>query len=417
MKVSMGDFFLPALPFYIGSYSKYPKNIPKALPFSLTTDQKTGLITEVLTGKIESALKLFYKRGGYASTPLGEGDYGKRQGEELFEWIIRSLKTEGRDITETSFLELGAGYGYLLYLLKKGGAKRVLGIEPGNEGIIGARKYNVEMIRDFFPTPKLVEKFDYVLSYGVLEHIKSPGSIFKEIKKSLTSNGIVFAAVPETERKMRVGDPSIIAHQHVNYFSEQSLINLFHDAGFGHSHVEYSPKRSMLVGWATTADKECGENSSKKVLDKKGKKENLLRVFKTNILKNIATIQEIVNRAEGKSKTLGFYAPSSNLLGLLQFKNKARIFDSDPWKHGKHIAGSPLSFEPPEALRLESVDMLFICAIDYDREITDYLMKNNLLRKGKTEMVSLKKIYENTSGMCYLSGKIEVLVDEQSDKK
>lgn len=400
----MNDCFLRALPFHIGTYVEWPKGVPETLPFSLTIEETTGLITEVLTPEIESALRLFYERGGYGSTPLGEGEYGKRQGEEVFEWITRSLESEDKQITETSFLEIGAGYGYLLYLLKQKGAMRAVGIEPGAEGVVGAKKYDVEMIQDFFPTPKLQGMFEYILSYGVLEHITSPASILREIVKSLTNDGVVFIAVPESERKMRLGDPSVIAHQHVNYFTKESLTSLLRDAGFAHSRVEFSPRRSMLFAWTTARNSKSEADLSKRVVPETNFQKNLLELFQSNLLKNIARVQEIISHAESEDKTVGFYAPCSSLLGLVQFKRNPRIFDTDRWKHGKYIAGVSPPFEPPEALRSMPVDLLFVCPLDYDMEIKNYLTENDLLGAGKMKVVSLKEMYEHTSGTRYVVG-------------
>jgi len=64
------------------------------------------------------------------------------------------------------------------------------------------------------------------------------------------------------------------------------------------------------------------------------------------------------------------------------------------------MAGYPKAIEPPGKLLKEPVDILFIAPIDYDKEIRDYLIKMGLNKK-KTEIVSLKGIYEKNSGIKY----------------
>ncbi|PIZ00468.1 hypothetical protein COY62_02410, partial [bacterium (Candidatus Howlettbacteria) CG_4_10_14_0_8_um_filter_40_9] len=125
----MNDFVIENLPFGVGCFSEADKSLPAFLPFQLHFDETNGLMYQKLGDESRVALKLYYLKGGYASTPLGEGDYGQKQGEELFLLIKNCLTVLNRKITELSFLEIGASYGYLLHLLKEAGAKDVVGLE------------------------------------------------------------------------------------------------------------------------------------------------------------------------------------------------------------------------------------------------------------------------------------------------
>lgn len=157
------QFSLKSLPFDFGSYTSRAENIPESLPFSLTVDQDSGLICQVLSDELREALKHYYLLGGYGSTPLGEGEYGMAQGEYMLNAVLYFLSMKHRDVSDLKFLEIGASYGYLLHSLHKMGAREVLGVEPGEEGINGSSQYSVPMIRDFFPTTKLNnKKFDVI---------------------------------------------------------------------------------------------------------------------------------------------------------------------------------------------------------------------------------------------------------------
>ncbi|MBI2054610.1 MAG: hypothetical protein HYT39_00730, partial [Candidatus Sungbacteria bacterium] len=143
------------LPFDIGFYDQRHPDLPEFLPFELAVDKRFNLIFQKTSASTRRALRLYYSLGGYASTPLGEGDYGQRQGDEVFSLLESAILARGRKISEMSFLEIGAGYGYLLHRLKQSGAKRTLGLEPGNEGVVGARKYQIRILQEFFPTNQL----------------------------------------------------------------------------------------------------------------------------------------------------------------------------------------------------------------------------------------------------------------------
>ena len=150
------------------------------------------MIVQKSNEKVRRALERYYSSGGYASSPLGEGQYAKKQGDDIFKVIRQSLLERKKTVKNTTFLEIGAGYGYLLYLLKKEGAKDILGLEPGKEGIEGSKKYGVPFMHDFFPSQSLKKDFDFIFSYAVLEHIENPLFILKEIYKKLNDKGMTF---------------------------------------------------------------------------------------------------------------------------------------------------------------------------------------------------------------------------------
>lgn len=387
---------LQRLPFDLGQLEKRDRRLPEYLPLTLFYDNKLGIIRQKINKAAARALITYYQLGGYASTPLGEGSYAKRQGDEIIAWIKTALAKTRKKLTSTKFLEIGAGYGYLLYVLKQAGAPRVLGLEPGKGGVVGSARYRVPIIRDFFPSRKLREKFDYVFSYGTFEHIPDPLQNLKESWRILNDGGIVFVGVPDVETKMAVGDPSVISHQHVNYFTGYSLKKILMKAGFRSVTTISSPQRSLLIGFGVKAAAKNGQ--PEKTERKKGA--SFLALFQKNLRRNIKAIQKLIRRAEHQQKTIGLYgARCSTLAGLLKFKKAPRIFDSDVKKHGKYVAGLRSAVESPKRLKQNPPDLIIITPIDYDQEITTSLKK--ILKKKRTTIVSLKKIYEAEAGIRY----------------
>jgi len=207
---------------------------------------------------------------------------------------------------------------------------------------------------------------------------------------------MVFIAVPDNEKKLKIADLSIISHQHFNYFTKNSLKKLMEKADFKNIRLINSKKRSVIFAWGTK--KEGSKN--RMPLRNDFSDWSIFKKFTINLLKNVDTIQRLIEGYEKKGKKIGLYAPCANLLGLLKFKKTPRIFQGDKFKHGKFMAGYPKAIEPPGKLLKEPVDILFIAPIDYDKEIRDYLIKMGLNKK-KTEIVSLKGIYEKNSGIKY----------------
>ena len=385
---------IPNLAFDVGVFKQRDKRLPAAARFILKYDADEHLITEELDQHTRDILKIYYELGGYGSTPLGEGDFGTRQGIEVFEAIQTCLKACGKDIQKMSFVEIGCSYGYLLHLLDKAGAQKVLGIEPGEEGVIGSRKYNIPLIQDFFPTDRLEGKVDCILTHAVLEHVEKPGAFVREIHNKLNDGGVTFIAVPDSEKKMLVGDASILSHQHINYFTQHSLTDLMRKEGFIEVSVAPSRQRAILYGWGVKSTPTSGAFAQDGDRDR-----DTFQRFRTSLEKNVRSIQSLVETYENEQRTIGFYAPSGALGGMIHFRRDPRIFNSDEVKHGKHLNGFDAAIESPEKLAIQPVDVLFVESIDYDREIRDSLSRKGIDRK--TLIVSLKELYETNSEVKY----------------
>src|SRR5574337_766805 len=245
----MPPFVIRDFPFEAG-FSREPNpSLPARLDFTLDIDAQTGIVIERLNEEIRAALRQYYETGGYGSTPLGEGEFATRQAQQIIDALKSCLASVGKTIEASDFLEIGSSYGFLLHLLKQAGAKSVLGVEPGDEGIEGSKKYGIPLVQEFFPTEQLQGTFDVIFSHAVLEHIEDPLFIVKKMAERLNPGGVIFLAVPECEKKMRVGDVSIISHQHVNYFTQNSLARLLSAAGLTKVTVLASRQRSILYAW------------------------------------------------------------------------------------------------------------------------------------------------------------------------
>jgi len=167
-------------------------------------------------------------------------------------------------------------------------------------------------------------------------------------------------------------------------------------AGFGDIKTIRSDRRSILYAWGTKND------SPKRaaILRNRSFGRLVFEQFVNNFKANINSIQRTLDRFEKDGKKIGLYAPCTNLIGLLNFKNEPRIFNGDRFKQGKYMAGSGQIIEAPENLVKKPVDVLYVAPIDYDKEICQYLQNIGLSNK-KTEKISLKEIYENNSGIKY----------------
>lgn len=151
-------------------------------------------------------------------------------------------------------LEIGTGTGVFLAYLKQQGFDSVNGIEPSETAIQAApieRRGWIKMgmfdEADFPPS-----SFDLICCFMTLEHVSDPALIAKSVLNLLKPGG-VFVTVTHNHRSLvnRVlGKRSpIVDIEHLQLFSNQSIHQLFHRAGFEAIEVKSFTNRYTLRYW------------------------------------------------------------------------------------------------------------------------------------------------------------------------
>ena len=131
-----------------------------------------------------------------------------------------------------SVFEIGCNDGRFLEKLRDRGARTVVGVEPNSVSSELARKRGLEVHRDMV-SPAICRdavkrhgKFDLVVSRQVLEHIGDFENFFDCVDQTLSDQGYLFIAVPDFAHGRAAGDISVLWEEHVNYFTEETLLAL-----------------------------------------------------------------------------------------------------------------------------------------------------------------------------------------------
>ena len=356
-------------PFFIGLLDEHNLHdsygLPSKLPISLSYDSNKKLIVQDYSKKIDHYLEKSYLIGSNISANLGSGNFGKRRANDVLKYLKLALKEE---ISNKSFLEVGCADGYILNQLSLMGAKKVLGCEPNQSNANKIKNNNVNIISDFY-TPEIVnEKFDVILSLGVLEHIHEPDKFVKSQLKSLKQDGLIFFSVPNCEKKLMLGDLKIIQHEHWNYFTRTSITQLLSSCGLKNIKTVLSLNSANIFVWANFNKEYSSNDESPSGSDKK-----LFKNFCKKIQKSKKLMIERAKSNLRNGKTLGFIAGGLELMSILSFIKSPRFFDNDFSKHRKFLPGYLNSIEDPQTLKGDPVDDLWICATDYNDEIIDSL--------------------------------------------
>tara|TARA_B100001564_G_C20595667_1_gene650087 strand:- start:520 stop:1263 length:744 start_codon:yes stop_codon:yes gene_type:complete len=161
--------------------------------------------------------------------------------------IINSLKYN-------NICDVGCGPGYLI---SKINCKHIYGIENDKNAIKLASNfgkiYNIDLNKKF----NIKKKFDLVVCYHVIEHIKKPLILINSIKKILKKNGTLIIGTPDFDSAMArlFKNRYRLLHDktHISLFSLDSIMRLLREnkfkinlIDFPYFETEYFNKKNIL---------------------------------------------------------------------------------------------------------------------------------------------------------------------------
>lgn len=289
------------------------------------------------------------------STPLGKGNWGLERARSFLNRFLNTINLR----KYKSAIEIGCANGYLLKYLKNNGFKNLVGIEPSISKT--ENKEGILFLKDFANENLILhQKYDLIFSVAVFEHIEEINSIIKFCKNNLSKDGVLYFSVPTTKRELENGDPALFLHQHVHYYTKDSLIYLLSKNGFKIDSI-ISVTDSLHV---------CAENSDSNIEifpkvtlyhDYQEKLERIL-IKVENILRNNNTVVHGANNA------------LNNILCWLNKDFHFTLVDNDNTKHGKRYFNKIVKcIEDIDLINYDSV--LIIPTNFYEIIKTDYINK------------------------------------------
>jgi SAM-dependent methyltransferase len=138
----------------------------------------------------------------------------------------------------TSALDVGCASGLLLHELLEAGVKQVRGIDPAEDAAAAARAlFNVTVTRAHAENYQNYGDFDLVGLMAVLEHLREPGRLLRQIAERLRPGGRMLIEVPDAGAFDRPGDDRPIepfgefSNEHINFLTIADVQRLARSVG------------------------------------------------------------------------------------------------------------------------------------------------------------------------------------------
>lgn len=153
-----------------------------------------------------------------------------------------------------TILDIGCGNGILgKYLKKKQHKCNIIGIDISRDAAKIAKKYYDEVIISDIENMLVLNyniKFDAIILADVLEHLRRPDIVLKDLKGYVKQGGYIIASIPNIGRfeirikllfgKFDYQDIGILDKTHLRFFTQKTIYTLFNKEGYNVIKKEYT---------------------------------------------------------------------------------------------------------------------------------------------------------------------------------
>ena len=222
--------------------------------------------------------------------------------------ILKELSWKNKKV-----LDVGCGTGYFTYHAAKKGAN-VLGIDYAEEGInIAKKKYKHKNLKfEKLDVKNVKEKFDIIVSIGVMEHMDDPYQVLKLLKSRLTPKGKIIITTPNWTNPRGY----ILMTLKFLFEAPVTLADLHYLTPI--EHIKWAKKLRMNLKWRTI--EKSWAHGHDLILDLERRIPNVLRDAK--LPNNKKNISKFLDWLKQDVMTFDNSLPNSGAVGLYVYSKK-----------------------------------------------------------------------------------------------
>lgn len=278
----------------------------------------------------------------------------------------------------SAIIDIGCGGGELLDFLNYKSHNNIYGLDPSLKSVesLTARGYN-GIVGSIFSEVKEEYKsyFELLISTAVVEHIYDLNEYVTTLSKYVKKDGYVFITAPAVEgfEKYIISKPNYFNQEHINYFSVNSLTNLFAKHGFirvNENCIDYDEEEQILYllfkydedsNYTINKD-DVSERSISNYLNAIAENEKILCDKIEKVLKDNSSVVIWGTGQYAKMIALKFPELMEKILYYV---------DNNTVKHGNYICGKEI--KAPITLCNDSSDItVCICSMKNASDICDF---------------------------------------------
>ena len=264
--------------------------------------------------------ELYEKYYNYPSAMLGE--FLPTRDNTFINFLKKYLNKKINK--QISIFEVGCYDGYILHNLKKLGFNKVAGCDPSNGAKI-AKKFKLNVKKDFFNAKKIKTKYDIVIARHLVEHLENPLNFFKSLERITHHKSKIIIEVPNGEFYLNKGLLEVFSHQHIHLFNKFSMQSLIINSKL---YIEKVYEKGANVYFVLTYKKNFIKIN----------KSYLIKRFLKNYHNNLKKISNILHKNKNKKIICygagGFFCAAIHLYKI-EKKDVFKILDSDKNKINK----------------------------------------------------------------------------------
>lgn len=306
-------------------------------------------------------------------------DHFKKMAEYVFPRFLNDKKS--------LIIDIGSNDGILLKPFKALGAQ-VLGIEPAKHIAKIAQKQGVETISEFFSVnlaKRIVKQkgqADVVTATNVFAHIDDLDGVISGLKILLNKDGIFIMEAPYLIDFIEKRYFDLVYHEHLSYWSINSLITLFKRFNMVVFDIQKVPVHGGTI--RVYVKKNEGKHRIESSVNEFLNKEEQLKLtdkktyldYANLVLDNKVKLVTLLAGLKAKGKTTAAYgAPAKGNTILNYFSIGTELIDfvvdDSPFKQGLYTPGKHIPVVSSKALYEKMPDYLLILAWNF----ADSIMK------------------------------------------
>jgi SAM-dependent methyltransferase len=352
---------LGALPFWYGVKSSQAEDFLAGRRFSSRLVQcgGCGFVQQLASPEIAEILPFFYATTGLNNISAAAGQAG--WGAEIVKEFRRMLS----GIEPRTVLELGCGNGHLIDEWKGRGVDIAVGFDPAAPATCTPN--GALLVQDYFSVDRaraLSPNFDLIYSFGVLEHVASAASLVQSAVEVLTPGGAFIAEVPNGEAGLLDGDIGMFVHEHLNYFTPETLSRLCATAGLRVEKIIHNASEIIILARKTGGTPSLPEAAPV--------------MLKQYVAKCRERQERIAGALAADARRFAMYGACLGLCNINALLPEALrdgfdVIDSDAAKWGKQVAGVGVVVQGPDKFRFESCSDVMIIPYAFQSPILRYL--------------------------------------------